>query len=45
MAKQAGVYEQLWEQMVQLYPLYREYQKKTTREIPVVVLEKQFPSK
>ncbi len=33
--------EQLWEQMVQLYPPYREYQKKTRREIPVVVLEKQ----
>ena len=37
--------EQLWEQMVQLYPPYREYQKKTKREIPVVVLEKQLPSK
>jgi deazaflavin-dependent oxidoreductase (nitroreductase family) len=37
--------EQLWEQMVQLYPPYREYQKKTRREIPVVVLEKQSSSK
>lgn len=37
--------EQLWEQMVQLYPPYREYQKKTKREIPVVVLEKQSSSK
>ena len=37
--------EQLWEQMVQLYPPYREYQKKTSREIPVVVLEKQPTSK
>jgi deazaflavin-dependent oxidoreductase (nitroreductase family) len=37
--------EQLWEQMVQLYPPYREYQKKTRREIPVIVLEKQLPSK
>jgi F420H(2)-dependent quinone reductase len=36
--------EQLWEQMVQLYPPYREYQKKTKREIPVVVLEKQLAS-
>jgi deazaflavin-dependent oxidoreductase (nitroreductase family) len=36
--------EQLWEQMVQLYPPYREYQKKTRREIPVVVLEKQLAS-
>jgi deazaflavin-dependent oxidoreductase (nitroreductase family) len=37
--------EQLWEQIVQLYPPYREYQKKTKREIPVVVLEKQLTSK
>jgi deazaflavin-dependent oxidoreductase (nitroreductase family) len=37
--------EQLWEQMVQLCPLYRDYQKKTKREIPVVVLEKQPTSK
>ena len=29
--------ERLWEQMVQLYPPYREYQQKTRREIPVVV--------
>src|SRR5215470_10330778 len=33
--------EQLWEQMVQIYLPYREYQRKTKREIPVVVLEKQ----
>jgi proline iminopeptidase len=33
---------QLWEQMAQLYPPYRDYQKKTRREIPVIVLEKQF---
>ena len=32
---------QLWEQMVELNPLYREYQQKTRREFPVVVLEKQ----
>ena len=37
--------EQLWEQMVQLYPPYRDYQKKTKREIPVVVLEKPPPTK
>jgi len=36
---------QLWEQMVQVFPPYREYQKKTKREIPVVVLEKQPTSK
>jgi len=33
--------EQLWERMVQVYPPYRDYQNKTKREIPVVVLEKQ----
>ena len=33
--------EQLWEQMVQITSLYNEYQQKTQREIPVVVLEKQ----
>jgi deazaflavin-dependent oxidoreductase (nitroreductase family) len=33
--------EQLWERMLQMYPPYREYQQKTKREIPVVVLEKQ----
>ena len=32
--------ERLWEQMVGLYPPYAEYQKKTTRRIPVVVLER-----
>ena len=36
--------EQLWEQMVQVFPPYREYQQKTKREIPVVVLEKQSAS-
>jgi len=33
--------EHLWEQMVQMAPPYRDYQKKTKRELPVVVLEKQ----
>ena len=37
--------EHLWEQMAQLAPPYRDYQKKTKRELPVVVLEKQSPSK
>src|SRR5262245_46763957 len=37
--------EQLWEQIVQWIPLYSEYQQKTKREIPVVVLEKQPTSK
>ena len=29
----------LWEHMVEVWPDYAEYQKKTDREIPVVVLE------
>lgn len=33
--------EQLWEHMVKVYPPYRDYQHKTKREIPVVVLERQ----
>ena len=36
--------EQLWEQLGQMAPPYRDYQQKTKREIPVVVLEKQPPS-
>jgi deazaflavin-dependent oxidoreductase (nitroreductase family) len=31
--------ERLWAQMVAIWPAYAEYQKKTKREIPVVVLE------
>ncbi len=31
----------LWQQMVELYSPYSEYQNKTRREIPVVVLERQ----
>jgi len=30
----------LWQKMVQLYPPYAEYQTRTTREIPVVILER-----
>lgn len=30
----------LWEQMAGMYPPYRDYQAKTTREIPVVVLDR-----
>src|ERR671925_800418 len=33
--------EKLWEKMAQLITIYRDYQKKTKRELPVVVLEKQ----
>jgi len=29
----------LWEKMAAIYPPYNDYQKKTEREIPVVVLE------
>jgi deazaflavin-dependent oxidoreductase (nitroreductase family) len=31
---------QLWQEMVEVWPDYAEYQKKTEREIPVVVLER-----
>jgi deazaflavin-dependent oxidoreductase (nitroreductase family) len=31
----------LWQQMVQLFPPYAEYQARTTREIPVVILERE----
>jgi F420H(2)-dependent quinone reductase len=33
--------ERLWAKMVELYPNFAEYQKKTTRRIPVIVLETQ----
>ena len=36
--------EQLFEQMAQMAPPYRDYQQKTQRELPLVVLEKQLPS-
>ncbi len=32
--------ERLWAHMASLYPPFLEYQRKTTREIPVVVLER-----
>jgi deazaflavin-dependent oxidoreductase (nitroreductase family) len=32
--------ERLWAQMVGIWPKYAEYQQKTTRRIPVVVLER-----
>ena len=31
--------ERLWAQMVAIYPSYTEYQQRTSRKIPVVVLE------
>ncbi|HEY2258558.1 MAG TPA: nitroreductase family deazaflavin-dependent oxidoreductase [Solirubrobacteraceae bacterium] len=31
---------ELWQTMVQRWPQYEEYQRKTSREIPVVVLER-----
>ena len=30
----------LWELMAKIYPPYVEYQAKTTREIPVVIIER-----
>jgi deazaflavin-dependent oxidoreductase (nitroreductase family) len=33
--------QQLWEHMLKVYPPYKDYQQKTKREIPVIVLEKQ----
>jgi deazaflavin-dependent oxidoreductase (nitroreductase family) len=35
--------ERLWNRMVQLYAGYRGYQARTTRQIPVVVLEPHEP--
>jgi proline iminopeptidase len=32
--------ETLWSQLAELYPPYNDYQAKTSREIPVVVLER-----
>ncbi len=31
--------QQLWEMMAEIYPEYNEYQKMTSRKIPVVVLD------
>ena len=33
--------QQLWEHMLTVYPPYKDYQQKTKREIPVIVLERQ----
>jgi deazaflavin-dependent oxidoreductase (nitroreductase family) len=33
----------LWQQMASIWPSYDDYQAKTTREIPVVVLERVSP--
>lgn len=30
----------LWKQMADLFPNYNEYQKKTSRDIPVIILER-----
>ena len=32
--------ERLWQQMVRIWPPYHDYQQKTDRQIPVVVLER-----
>jgi hypothetical protein len=31
--------ERLWERAVEIYPAYAEYQRRTERELPVVVLD------
>jgi deazaflavin-dependent oxidoreductase (nitroreductase family) len=31
---------QIWQQMAAIWPSYEDYQRSTTREIPVVVLER-----
>ena len=37
---EGGERERLWRQMNEMWPHYAEYQEKTDREIPVVVLER-----
>jgi F420H(2)-dependent quinone reductase len=41
-ARQASAEEKarLWPLLAKMYPQYNDYQKKTTREIPVVILER-----
>jgi deazaflavin-dependent oxidoreductase (nitroreductase family) len=34
----------LWERMVAIFPQYAEYQQKTTREIPIVIIERSHAS-
>ncbi len=36
---QGGEKARLWEALVRMYPSYEDYQKRTDREIPVVLLE------
>ena len=31
--------EQLWDMMANIFPAYLEYQQKTSRQIPVVILD------
>jgi proline iminopeptidase len=35
--------ERLWDQMAKIWPAYNDYQRKTDRQIPVVVLEREEP--
>jgi deazaflavin-dependent oxidoreductase (nitroreductase family) len=37
---ESGERERLWKTMTKIWPAYDEYQAKTRREIPVVVLER-----
>jgi len=34
-----GVKERLWPRLTAMYPPYKDYQARTAREIPVVILE------
>jgi deazaflavin-dependent oxidoreductase (nitroreductase family) len=45
-ARVAGPYEkpEMWAKMVEVWPSYDDYQKKTEREIPVVVLHRAEPA-
>jgi deazaflavin-dependent oxidoreductase (nitroreductase family) len=45
-ARQAGAEEKqrLWPQLVAIYPPYEDYQRRTERDIPVVLLEPADPS-
>lgn len=40
----AGEKPELWKQLVATWPAYEEYQEKATREIPVVLLERNTAS-
>jgi hypothetical protein len=37
------IFQRLWQLMCEVWPNYDQYQERTTRRIPVVVLEPQKP--